>query len=174
MRDTLLGILFIGGIIGGYLYLRETNALVSPGMSQRTALQKQQKSETGVRHAKSANNHEHQQSKNHEQDAGASVDLAEAESLPTIYKEQDTKPAAPAVKKFATEVPERRPPRKSKFLHGVPVEAWILSKQNAVSMPTEEGPSEIGMRVFVQCLELKKKGSQYVGEEECRQLLARR
>lgn len=168
MRDTLVAMLIIGGILGGYLYTRNTASLVSPKISAQKA-QPKFTQRTGVRH----DQNESQQSKNHGQVEGDAEHVAEAQSLPSIYQEQGSGQSAPKSAVKNKSVVSRRSPRK-KFLHGVPVEAWVLSRQNTFSVPTEEGPSELGMRVFVQCMELKKKGAEYVGAQECQSLLARR
>jgi len=135
-------------------------------------------SKTGVRHAKSSNRHQHQQSKNHGQDEGTADYVAEAQELPSIYQEQSPKPVVAAsdsgvAASDAQKNSHRRSPRR-KVVHGVPVDLWILSKQNSLNVPNEEAPSELGMRVFVQCMELKKKGAEYVGKAECQSLLAHR
>jgi len=174
MRDTLVAVLFIAGLAGGYFFMRDTASL-SPKLSAQAASQKfTQQRKTGVRHDQSANRDESQQSQNYRQDEGDAGQIAEAQSLPSIYQEQSAGQSAQPTVKSKKIAASRRPPRKGKVLHGVPVEAWVLSRQNTFSVPTEEGPSELGMRVFVQCMELKKKGAEYVGQNECQSLLAHR
>jgi len=188
MRDTFIGVLFLVGMICGYLYLRDTASLVPSGMSMPLAQAKKSvqgkskskinQSKTGVRHAKSSNRHQHQQSKTHREDEGSTNHVAEAEELPSIYQEQSPKPGVAAsdsgvAASDSQNISNRRPPRR-KVVHGVPVDLWVLSKRNSLNVPNEDAPSELGMRVFVQCMELKKKGAEYVGKTECQSLLAHR
>lgn len=193
MRDTFIGVLFLVGMICGYLYLRQTASLIPSEVSKPLAQAKSQpgksqskfnQRKTGVRHAKSSNRHQHQQSKNHGQDEGTANHVAEAQELPSIYQEQSPEAvvagssvagvAQPtSVAAEASTNSNRRPPRR-KVVHGVPVDLWVLSKQNSLNVPNEEAPSELGMRVYVQCMELKKQGAKYVGKSECQSLLAHR
>ncbi len=78
----------------------------------------------------------------------------ETEALPGIYRSA-TKTAAP-----------------QKTLHGVPLEDYVLGVQNQLpkSVP-QKAPA--GVRVFVQCFEVKKGQTATLSEGECSGLVAR-
>lgn len=59
-------------------------------------------------------------------------------------------------------------------MHGVPVQAYLNSKKNSLALGDGTENSDLGMRVFVQCMELKKRGPEYVGPRNCEALLAAR
>ncbi len=60
-----------------------------------------------------------------------------------------------------------------KVLHGVPVEAWVLSKRNKVNLNKVPPPAPGNLRVFVQCMELKKGETDELTERKCRELAQR-
>ena len=54
-------------------------------------------------------------------------------------------------------------------LHGVPVQAWVLSHRDSIAraVTPDEGDS---LRLFLWCMELKKKRLETVGPKECEAL----
>lgn len=58
----------------------------------------------------------------------------------------------------------------SKVVYGVPTEEWAAERRNALPLRPITPESKDGMRIFVQCMELKKAGPSYVGNEPCNEL----
>ncbi len=60
-----------------------------------------------------------------------------------------------------------------KVIHGVPVDAWVLSTRDKVNMNKVPPPAPSQLRFFVQCMELKQGQADELKEKECRELAAR-
>lgn len=186
MRDTIIALLFVSGLAGAYYYLRQSGYVqeypyqVSEKQNPKASLTSRKKiKQSGATHDANAHLEPNIQSQSHGQDARASVDVAAAEELPSIYESQGTGPgvgtgSANAAPSQSVKQPVKAAARrKQKVIHGVPVDAWVLSRQNALAGPAAADTAG-GMRVFLQCMELKKKGPEYVGQNQCEELLAKR
>ncbi len=58
---------------------------------------------------------------------------------------------------------------KSKVVHGVPLEAFVQGGRN--TLPAEVSPGAPGgVRVFLQCMELRPGNTQNLSEKECKEL----
>lgn len=182
MRDTIIALLVMSGIVGGYLYMKQAGLLPSSiqnaanlanqkSRQEKSRLSQHKKSSKGATHDHS--NHD-QQTQIDGQDEGASGDVAEAESLPSIYKSEGfSKSAAVAAGDQGKSRKSRgKKLAKKKVIHGVPIQDFIDSRQNAISMNNDGDEDDLGVRVILQCHELKKKGPEYVGKHECQSLLA--
>ena len=54
------------------------------------------------------------------------------------------------------------------------MQAYVNLMKNNISLREVPENSDLGMRVFVQCMELKKRGPEYVGQRDCGALLGAR
>jgi hypothetical protein len=109
---------------------------------------------------------------------GATVAAAEAAGVPSLYEEQTGRSAEPAELISGSDTntaavssqTAATAPEKKKVLYGVPVQAWLLSRRNALSVPAVGDRPPPGLRVFLQCWEMKKHGPKSLDERECGEL----
>jgi hypothetical protein len=58
---------------------------------------------------------------------------------------------------------------------GVPLEAWFASRKHQIDLPEVSKPAPTGIRIFVQCMELKKGGATPLNSQsDCEALLAKK
>jgi len=60
-----------------------------------------------------------------------------------------------------------------RVVHGVPVDAWVLSRRDKVKLDKVPPPAPSQLRFFVQCMELKGGQTSELQEKECRELAQR-
>lgn len=166
MRDTLIGILVFLGAFGGYYYARQ-KGLANLKFPTVNPISSDKKSE--VKGATHDSNSQGPDSKNtafrknpaHGKSEGSSTKASQDQGLPSIYwpKRHKLKSSGPAKKK--------------KRVGGVDADAWALAREDSLAsyLPPSAPP---GMRIFIQCMELKNKGLEYIGPDTCRELLSRR
>jgi hypothetical protein len=171
MSDSLIALGVIAIIIGGYLFLRNRgwmeDTLRSPqpevvatiGKAKTTKLKKK----TIGAYAHEISNHRSKQSENRRKNEGATGDFATVESLPSIYQEKFTKRSV----KVSSHNSDGTKP---KVLYGVPVDAWVRSQANSFGMPVSSDVGDLNVRVFVQCMELKKEGAEALTQTQCKPL----
>ncbi len=185
MRDTLVAILVICGIVGGFYASRltetakpqeivlEAKNLPSTGndaiavqktSDQRVEVRRGGKSQKGVRHGKRTNKKHYQQVKAQREDEGAANNVVTAESVPSIYSEEQQPSGSAALNSSNGGVSATTAP---KVVHGVPVEGWVRSHRNSLSPATVTDETGEGMRLFVQCVEVKKRGTTPLSERQC-------
>ena len=192
MRDTFIFIGLVAAFAAGYWLTRGTASHVpaSPAITQTKKPQPKGVTHEGQSHAKNP------ESPHSGEGEGAAVDVTETAQLHSIYEKREARQrrtapavsapiveAADAVEPFAplaepqapltAEVEENRREEAPKVVHGVPVAAWTLSRRDSLPMgPTSPAAPE-GVRVFLQCMELKKGGPQSLAQSECQALAYR-
>jgi hypothetical protein len=58
-----------------------------------------------------------------------------------------------------------------KIVAGVPIQAYVRYKQKSLAVSMVPIPRNTGLRVFLNCMEVKQKGLSYAGEKECETVL---
>ena len=165
MRDTIFGMLLVVGLYFGWSAMKKsepTGAL----LPQEPKLSKTYQGEPNERpnHASS------RQARHHGQSKRSSEPSSEIEGLPSIYQDQEEQRYEPTVDSKNSDSP------KPEFgaIKGVPIRAWV---QNRTALPNAKFtayPTDEKMRVFVQCMEVKKKGMESVSESDCNGLIAKK
>jgi hypothetical protein len=91
--------------------------------------------------------------------SGSPSDVAETENLPSIYSRKKQLSAAAVV----------RTDLQKQLIPGVPVQAFLDYQKNQFlpEIPVDTSPA---MRVYLWCMEVKKKGLQYAGAPECQRI----
>ena len=102
----------------------------------------------------------------------ASRPLDEGKKLPSIYSSQKAQRPEPAVTAEGEEESEDSQSLvQDTVVHGVPVQAWAQSKQNHLNTEVPDPNAGSGMRFFVGCLEMKKKGARFE-QKDCQAMIA--
>lgn len=108
------------------------------------------------------------------EDEGSSISADEIESISSIYQNQegqrDSQPGS-SLNSPVAELPKARP---ISPIPGVKVAAWVRSRQDHLNTEVPDPKIGSGMRVFLNCVELKKKGASPLEERECDKVLARK
>lgn len=52
------------------------------------------------------------------------------------------------------------------MVHGVPIEDWVLSDRDGIAMG-DPGDDPEGMRVYLMCMELKRKRLESISQQQC-------
>jgi hypothetical protein len=180
VRDTFVAILVVGVMVGAYVrfgkHLTLGPEIGRPSkvatVDQRRGPSPHSRSKQGVMNGEASNRFHTEQAQGHGEDEGAAVDAAEIESLTSIYQGPRRKPSRPAGVKAVQENSKFRSPDKpaKKVLYGVPVEDFVLARQDNLPAPVAADTGEASVRVFVQCMELKKDGPEGLAERECARL----
>ena len=176
MRDSILAVAFVAATFGGIHYLKRTGVIQGwfpsgqsvsqPSNSFITA--KEVKKGQGVKHDKKPGRYHDPEAEDHGQAEGASGDGPEAQDLTSIYHQKRS--ARPRATVGSEE--KMGGGKTAKVIHGVPVQAWIASREDSLSLSAADAKDDGALRVYLQCLELKKKGPEYIGPKECDSLLA--
>ena len=108
----------------------------------------------------------------------ASDELDEIESLASIYQDQEAQPAQ-SKRSSVTEPEEVLKDSNSQAasrspIPGVKVAAWVSSQKNVVPHEVPDPGTGTGMRYFLNCMELKKKGLSPLNAKDCDALIADR
>lgn len=101
---------------------------------------------------------------------GTSISTDEIESLTSIYQSEERRieqPEFAAISEFESPKPQSRSP-----IPGVKIAAWVRSNQDR--LPKEVPDPKVGssLRVFVNCVELRKKGASPLEKGECEKIVA--
>jgi hypothetical protein len=184
VRDTLIALLFVIGIILGYRYFRAIDSL-APGISPGgTPMAKAGRSSTpskthnhnkGVQDGKgTADQSDAQAAQDRRENEDGAGNLAEASHLPSIYQEQEPEPESdPAGRVNDPESSGKAGKKAAKVVHGVPVQAYVLAQKDKVSTGTVPAEAPSGIRVFLQCMELKNHGPESLDQRDCQHLAFR-
>ncbi len=193
MRDTLIGLFLIVGLGMGYWLISRSSDAITPlestlgnsGTSKSSRYTKQgvhnerKNSKQIGRDQKFAKNTNHQT-------GSAAADL-ESEGVHSIYS-QGPRKSRSSVKPSSqfTALPdgivdadaplnksETAKVSKSPVIHGLPVDDWILSRRDSISLQKVSPPAPSQLRFFFQCMELKEGVTNELKEGECRALAAK-
>lgn len=181
MRDTMIALLVLGSLIGAYFYFQDSISfgphVGTPSSISQNNLEKQvlnsdpKRIQTQGVHDEGTDQGYSEQSAEFREGEAPSIEVAESKGLYSIYKgkskkrlEQQDEPSEHPVKAASA---------KEKVVHGVPLQAWVRSQKNKILLPAVTADTGNGLRVFLQCLELKQKGPEYLERGECKALLVR-
>jgi hypothetical protein len=185
MSDSLIALLLLAVIAGGYFFLRKNDLLVShvevpqvtaqnSGSHKRSSRYAshgaKSKTSQGAKHGEKSNRDDVEQAANQRQDEGSSDDVAEAEKLSSIYQGKQGDGSAVTADNG---VAENREGIRPTVVHGVPVDAYVLSRKDAINTSGMPQDTPQGLRVFLQCMELKKEGASPLDEKNCHSLAFR-
>lgn len=159
MRDTLIGILIIISITAGWAFLKQ-KGLALPNSRVIVELEPEPSSHRtqplqpltlGEKNDKRTNRRNHFKVGHVRKSKSVHRTDQEVESVPSIY-------------------PRRKTELKAASTDGrlVPVEEYLASKRHA--LPVEPTTPENGMRLFVQCLEIKSGSTRKTTEAECAEI----
>jgi len=184
VRDTFIALLFISSIVVSYAFLKRNGYLIN-------SVERFQQAQISNRHTQplsgrrkgvkqngeTANSYHYRQDPQSEQAQGSPIDAVETEGLPSIYEGTGVAQARKSSK--PNPVAETSEPKEASragrpAIPGVPVEAFVQYRRKNFTLPEVVGQEPEGLRVFVQCLELKEKGPKYMGVRECEKMLANR
>lgn len=183
MRDAIIVIGFLAVIGLGYRLIFGSELRIGPSLGQpavhasaqghssatKKSFHSERESILGVTHERSND------PENESDDSTSAFEATTTEKLPTIYSEQrfkqqaidssDGEGASSSFSKSSTS--EARP----KVVHGVPLKAFAKSQEFNIAHAPVSAPAKSGLRVFLQCMELKSKGSELLEKNECASLL---
>lgn len=185
MKDTLYIAGFVAVVVGFWFYLQKTdfgtpnpaNAVLSQQNFTQTPASNGSKGNEGRRQT-----HDSATASNGATE-GDSGSASEVEGLPSIYS-----PKHEAVKQAAKQNARGRKGKLAKksrgkagkvasngkkMIHGVPLDQWIEWNKNRLRLGEVPSENDGGLRLFVQCMEIKKGASQAVTQAECKKLTAK-
>jgi hypothetical protein len=189
VRDTILGALIIGALLWSVVSLKtlkrimpgalppvatDSKSSVRPESDSKLAQHPLRHRPNGLYSFKGEISERHRKSgktKIHPESTGSPGDAAEIEKLSSIYApESGPVPVSTAgiTNSDAKNSNDSVSPRTA--IPGLPVKAYVQYKKNSIYMPTVTAPTDGGLRVFVNCMEVKPKGLTYTGEHKCETL----
>ncbi|MBI4405674.1 MAG: hypothetical protein HY537_16060 [Deltaproteobacteria bacterium] len=174
MRESVIALIVLAGILTAVIKLNHNgNLLPNVGSPAQMAVPSKQDSDLkkkGVTHER-ANQRTHFKAQNTREETvaaesagGDASPFGESQNLPSIYESEAFTVSAAEKENSAT----GQQAKGKKVLHGVPLEAWVLSQKNAIAWPVSADESQL--RLFLGCMEWKKKGLSPVEPRECRAL----
>lgn len=192
MRGTFIAGLFILGASGAYIALNHFHQLpsTSHSSSKFAKLSASRKKPTLSKKNKLLHQGEQHESPSHrsrqqvepdlesiESQEGASSSFEQAQSLPSIYQDKELEPTGSAVnlgEEISTESDENlNEAQKQPVVYGVPVASWLKHAQNQLPHRIDLKQPE-GMRLFFNCMEIKKGGTQALSQKECKEIAVSR
>lgn len=193
MRDTVIAIMVLLGATGIYFGVKhyQKNGQVlqlssksnHPSTSSRKKLSRNSKSKPlhQGEHNESASHRSRQQVESDIEsigsEEGGSSSFEQAESLPSIYQDEESELSGSAVdleEKIESESHESTADKpKQPVVYGVPVASWLKHNKNRLASKVElKNPS--GVRLFINCMEIKKEGTQALTQRDCKQIAVSR
>jgi len=165
MRDTLIMVAILGLVALGLAEFKKYEIPFPTLKSTAKAGRDQKKisnNNSGVKHEGTGHQHDFE-TQSAGSDEGFASNAEEGEKLPTIYSGQESD--------SQSSVNDSEPRKKAeKVVQGVPLESFVLSHKNSLGLSAVVEDTSPSMRVYVQCMEVKKKGLEYTGQEECQRL----
>lgn len=155
MRDTILFLLAFAIVIAIFAWFPQNSSRLSNlgAMNERN-----QHPVTGDRQRDEGKRRGEGQPVASERAHGTSADAsAEGEAFNSIYASKKLK--------IDTKL------KKSKVVHGVPLEAFVQGGRDTLPAEVSSGAPG-GVRVFLQCMELRPGSTQNLTEKECKELAA--
>jgi len=178
MRDSVITFGIFGILIGGFIGLRnhQVNSktkIASPAKSSsQHTVSKNNQNILGESQHESSNYRRHEQNWSSESRTRTSGEVAEVDHLPHLYEAEESELGL-SVEEGSDDLIASEQPAASPVIAGVPVAAWVRSHKNEIKNFEVSGPAPSGIRLFLGCMELKKKASQTVEKENCEKLLAK-
>ena len=190
MRGTVIAGLLILGASSTYIVVNHfkktetvssTSSKLAHSSASRTKITQKKKSlHQGEQH-ESASHRSSQQVEsdleNVDSEEGASSSFEQAQSLPSIYQDEELEPSGSAVnleEEISTESNEKSiEAQKQPVVYGVPVASWLKHAKNQLPSKVAVNPPQ-GMRFFFNCMELKKDGTQPLSQKQCKEIAVSR
>lgn len=178
MRDSIITLGIFGILIGGFIGLRNhqlnhkkrTTAPVK--VSSRQTVRKNNHNILGESQHESSNHRRHEQKWNPESRTRTSGEVAEVDHLPHLYEAEESELGL-SVEEDSEDLVASEQSTASPVIAGVPVAAWVQTQKNKLKDAEVSGPAPSGLRLFLGCMELRKKASHTVEKENCEKLLAK-
>lgn len=163
MRDTvILGVIVVAFV--AFMMWKPAAApsgLLTQGASHETHAGTDQRSQIADRKGVQQSHRQDPAIETERAHANPEESSSESEKISSIYSGKKLKAAAS--KKAA----------KAKVVHGVPLEDFIDAKQDALPMYDVTQGKPNGVRMFVQCMEVKKGNTLNLSEQQCAELTMR-
>lgn len=181
MKDTFLALALIGGVVGGYFYL--TDGQLAPEVGRPSVEARKdfvwknvgpgtKHGRKGGRYGKGSDSSHADQAQGFGAGEGIAGNDSEIEGLTSIYPVKKRAGESRSAK-VAANGKSARAAKKRKVVHGVAVEAWAAAQQNRIALHGKPQAPPKGLRVFLQCMELKKQGPEALNQRQCESLLVR-
>lgn len=159
MRDTLLLIALLGGLTWGATYLHRNSALM-PSVSAPSATTTAAPSTQGDTHERT-NYAQDQRAEGGGTGSASEVDSSEGEVVPDLYSQAGAKPRLVGARSKSARSSVRR-----QVIRGVPIQEYLDSHKDSLSNTGLAGDDDGGLRVFLQCFEVKS-GLEPISDREC-------
>lgn len=189
MRETFIAILVLASLTVAIVLLRERHA-ISPqvlGAREQKTVQKDspntrvanEKKTKAIQGGKHERIYRERYRKNEpggtqavvarpadESAVEGSGKTGETEGLPSIYPDEGFHAVSEVIRETVEPPTPQKVSKKSIVLHGVPVQAWVLSQRDSIAraVTPDEGDS---LRLFLWCMELKKNRLETVEPKQC-------
>jgi len=193
VRDTIIAILVLLGTTTVYFatkHNQKENVVLNTSSKFNTYSASSRKRISQTKNLKTLHQGEHNESASHRgsqqvesdiesngSEEGASSSFEQAQSLPSIYQDEEPELSGSAVnledeiESVSNENTVKKP--KQPVVYGVPVASWLKHNKNRLASKTELQKST-GVRLFFNCLELKKEGTQPLNPKECKEIAVSR
>ncbi len=193
MRDTVIAVLVLLGTSGIYFVAKHfqnkgnisstSSKLLSPSAASRKKLSR-------IKNSKQIHQGEQNESASHRgrqqvesdiesvgSEEGASSSFEQAQSLPSIYQDEEPENSGSAVdleNDMSSEGNESAVDKpKQPIIYGIPVASWLKHQKNRLA-PRVELTHPTGMRLFFNCMEIKKDGAQTLNQRDCKEVAVSR
>lgn len=184
MRITLIAVLFVTAAWIGHGYFKKAQPIENNATAQLVPTDPvtppQRFSETnreiikGDKHNGRKSHRERVSSKR--KNEGSPSDAFASQGLPSIYQEEqhDGQQQSGTVSNnevVSEGLAQSQPALQSKTIHGLPVQAWLRSRQSSLPIGPNPLPAPGGIRVFVGCMEVNNHMSA-LEKRDCEKVLA--
>jgi hypothetical protein len=193
MRGTVFASLLFLGASGYYIASHHlfkdgqfshssSKTKLSSSSRKRLALRKKSKpSQQGEQHESTSHRSRQQVEPDIESvgsEEGDSSSFDQAENLPSIYQDEELESSGFAVNLGEDEVKSESnesssQPQKQPVVYGVPVASWLKHSKNQLPAKVEI-TNDTGMRLFINCMEIKKHGTSALTQRECKEIAVSR
>jgi hypothetical protein len=193
MRGTFIAGLLLLGATGVYYTAKQLQksghglSITSQLFTSKSSSQKRltrfkgtKKLHQGEQHESTSHRSRQQVESEHESvssEEGASSSFEQAQSLPSIYQTEEPEHSGSALSlkeeigQESNEETVEHP--KEKVVYGIPIASWLKQQKNRLA-PKVEPVKANGMRFIINCVELKKAGTEALNQRECKEIAVSR
>jgi len=180
VRDTIIAILVLLGTTTLYFSAKQYQKSHSV-LPTSSKLVTQTKTLHQGEHNESASHRGRQQVESdiesNGSEEGSSSSFEQAESFPSIYQDEEPELSRSAVnleEEIESESNESAVVKpKQPVVYGVPVASWLKHQKNRLASKVE-AKNPTGMRLFFNCMELKKEGTEPLSQRDCKEIAVSR
>ena len=194
MRETFIAMLVMVGIAGTYYASKHHQSSKEPlsasskvfNSSQKKGLKRKQTTTLHQGELDESTSHRNSQQVEPEGEGvypeeGAGDAFEQAQSLPSIYQDEEAEQPGYSVsseeelesESDETKVSSQTSPAKNPVVYGIPVASWLKQQKNRLASKVELS-NPTGMRVFFNCLEIKKQGTETLTQKQCKEIAVSR